>query len=477
MPCLSENTVQRFVEGQLADEAAAAVEQHVDECPECRGVLADLGRALGADAVAAQDPGPAAGAPGVADEPAPRLARGASVGRYIVIDPIGAGGMSVVYAAYDAELDRKVALKLVHPGAAPAAGLPEVQARLAREAQALARLSHPNVITVYEVGTRGDEIFLAMELVEGPTLAGWLAERLRTWRATVRMFLQAGAGLAAAHAAGLVHRDFKPHNVLVGPDGRARILDFGLAQPAAAPRDRPERRAAPADGAEDYRAGAGAAALTRTGARLGTPAYMAPEQHRGEAVDARTDQFSFCVALFEALHGVRPFDAGDAGDLRRAVTEGQLRAPPRDRRVPARLRRIVRRGLNVRPEDRYPTMDALLADLTRATRARWWKAAAAVAAAALVAGTALAGRAHWQRQESACLRAETRLVGVWDPERQRRGRAAFVATGLDGAAAAWAQSAARLDAYTRAWAAARDEACAATRRGTQSEEVRDLRLE
>ncbi len=214
------------------------------------------------------------------------------IGRFTVLRRLGAGGMGVVYAAYDEMVDRKVAIKLLQRMRVGE----EAGDRLLREAQALGRLSHPNVIQVYEVGVHEERVFVAMEFVEGCTLEAWEPEA--SLAAVLDVYVQAGRGLAAAHEAGLVHRDFKPDNVLVGNDGRARVLDFGLARSAGeAPPD-------PASSAELERMGVDTTGdrlvtpLTRTGAVMGTPAYMSPEQHLGQPTDPRTDQFSFCVALW-----------------------------------------------------------------------------------------------------------------------------------------------------------------------------------
>ncbi|HEY3353551.1 MAG TPA: serine/threonine-protein kinase, partial [Polyangia bacterium] len=456
-------TVLLYLQGQLAAAPAADVERHLDECAECSAFLAEVGRTISAGDLPAAAPSTGGGAAASAGEAAP-LARSTTVGRYIILNPIGAGGMGVVYAAYDAELDRTIALKLLRPAPAATARADEIRARLLREAQALARLQHPNVVAVHDAGTFHDEVFVAMELVDGETLTRWLRARRRTWREVIAVFVQAGTGLAAAHSAGLVHRDFKPDNVLVGKDGRARVADFGLARPASAAPEATLTAPAPPD--ERPRA------LTRTGARLGTPAYMAPEQHRGEAADARSDQFSFCVALYEALYGERP--CGDDGGVRR---RGEPRDSPRDRRVPARLRRVVRRGLSGAPAARYPSMEALLAALGRNPRARRLQQAAALTLAALLAAGALGYRTHAERTRRQCQDAVARLRGVWDEPRRAAGQAAFRATGAPGAEDAWARVRDELDRYTAAWVADRTGTCEATRRGPQAAEAAALRLE
>lgn len=276
--------------------------------------------------------------------PSPRDA-GTVVGRYVIRASIGTGGMGAVYAAYDPELDRPVAVKLLH------AGVDEV--RLVREAKAMARLAHPNVITVHDVGTYSGGVFLAMELVEGSTLKAWLKHAPRSWRDVVRIFVDAGRGLAAAHAQGIVHRDFKPENVLIGDDGRVRVLDFGIAGQAS------ERGRGVPDLA---RADALDARLTASGTLMGTPAYMAPEQFLGTELDERTDQYSYSVALWEALFGERPYQAESVQALAFAVMCGNL-PDVRKRDVPGWLKRIVTRGLSVFAGQRYRSMNALLADL------------------------------------------------------------------------------------------------------------------
>ncbi|WP_434387001.1 serine/threonine-protein kinase [Melittangium boletus] len=228
------------------------------------------------------------------------------VGRFIPLKVLGQGGMGVVYAAYDPDLDRKVALKLL----LVKDGDTDVQlgrARLLREAQAMARVSHPHVIPVFEVGTWAGQVFVAMELVEGGTLREWLNARPRSWREVLEKYLAAGRGLAAAHAAGLVHRDFKPANVLVGRTGRVHVTDFGLARPVAQP-ELEDPAASEDTPRSPHPLLAPGASLTLSGMVMGTPRYMSPEQFRGDVLDARSDQFSFCAALYMGLYGTRPFE-------------------------------------------------------------------------------------------------------------------------------------------------------------------------
>jgi serine/threonine protein kinase/Tfp pilus assembly protein PilF len=271
-----------------------------------------------------------------------------------------------------------------------------------REAQAMAQLSHPNVIAVYDVGTFGDQVFVAMEYAEGRTLTHWLAEQKRPWREIVNIFVQTGRGLAAAHAAGILHRDFKPDNVLVGKDGRPRVLDFGLARALFG---EPKKHAPDDEPAEAYANGPSnlaplGEALTQPGRLMGTPAYMAPEQLMGQSADHRTDQYSFCVALYQALYGELPFKGQSVETLLREMSQGTAPEAASSVQVPSRLRRAVLRGLSPEPADRYPSMDALLDDLvlqSTRTRRRLW----ALAVLAIVTAIAIVGGIAWKKRNAA----------------------------------------------------------------------------
>jgi serine/threonine protein kinase len=341
------------------------------------------------------------------------LERGATLGRYIVLGTLGAGGMGVVYSAYDPELDRKVAVKLLHASAHDSIG----RARLLREAQALARLSHPNIVSVYDVGTHGDRVWVAMELVAGTTLGRWLRGRPREWPAVLETMIAAGRGLAAAHATGLVHRDFKPDNVMVGDDGRVRVMDFGLARAAAS--DAAHELAGDDDLAP--RLPALRDAITRAGSIAGTPAYMAPEQFAAASVDARTDQFSFCVAAWEALFGRRPFRGESALELGAAVMRGAIEPAPAGRRVPSWLRKLLIRGLAPAPEERWPTMDALLHALARGrARARSRRLVVSLAFAGVLGMGAFAvHRVDLRTRTAACEREGFSISGCGTTERAR----------------------------------------------------------
>jgi predicted Ser/Thr protein kinase len=298
---------------------------------------------------------------------------GRGLGRYQLIERIGAGAMGVVWRAEDRELGRKVALKLLKR---PDQSLTE---RLIREAQAMAQVSHPNVVTVFEVSVADGDTYIAMELVDGKSLRSWQANKGHTVPEIVEAYIAAGRGLAAAHAAGIIHRDFKPDNVLVGNDERVRVTDFGLA--ASKPT------------ASGIAPQIGDVNLTTSGSVLGTPAYMAPEQFTGGNVDPRTDQFNFCVALYEALYGERPFEGKTFPELADNVCDGKVKPPPAGSHVSGALRAIVLKGLAVRPGDRFPTMDHLLTELGR-DRARPWRRTA-IAAAAVAAALALGLVADW----------------------------------------------------------------------------------
>ena len=378
---------------------------------------------------------------------APGIAPGDCLGRYTVRARIGAGGMGDVFSAVDPELDRLVALKVLRAGLASDV---DRQVRLQREAQAMARLNHPNVVSIFDVGTIGDRVFVAMELVDGPTLEHWLAAEQRSWREIVDVFVQAGRGLEAAHAAGIVHRDFKPSNVILGD--RVRVADFGLARMLSGHKEPDDAQASTLLGL----------AVTQTGQLMGTPGYMSPEQRAGAPVTAATDQYSFCVALHEALYGARP--------KKEKLRQG----------VPRWLGAVVARGLQARPEARYPSMAALLADLTRGLhRARRRRLAAGFVAASSLLGVAAwaLGKTGAARPAELCPPGRDKLSKVWDSERRSATEDAFRRSGLPYADDSLRAVLAGMDAWADAWAEMRTSACQATRvRGEQSDELLDLRM-
>ncbi|MCP3138639.1 serine/threonine-protein kinase [Pyxidicoccus xibeiensis] len=382
----------------------------------------------------------------------PAFPRGTALGRYVLLERLGAGGMGVVYAAFDPELERKVAVKLLRSRPEDARAAAEGQARLLREAQAMARLSHPHVLPVFDVGVVGDRVFVAMELVEGRDARQWREQAPRTWAQVLAVYLQAARGLSAAHAAGLVHRDFKPENVLVGTDGRARVMDFGLA-----------RAAAGAPGA------AGAAPhwrVTLEGQVQGTPAYMAPEQWRGEPADARSDQFAFCVALWEALAGQRPFASGGPADSRPTW-------PAPERRVPAAVRRALLLGLSASPDGRFASMKDLVAALERASRRRGLGLGVTLGLGALTAVLLVVA----PRTAPPCSGAPARVESVWGPRSAARLERTFHSTGLPFAGDVLTTVRTELDAYAQGWSRLYTEACLATHeRQAQPEAVLSLRM-
>ncbi|MEM9452760.1 MAG: serine/threonine-protein kinase [Myxococcota bacterium] len=286
-----------------------------------------------------------------ADEP-----EATRIGRYEFIRRLGAGGMGVVYLVRDPDLDRKIALKMLHPRLRHADDADE--RRMRREARAMARLDHDNVVRVHELGTHEGRLYLAMEYVEGTTLSGWLTGPQRHWSEIVRVFCRAGAGLVAAHEAGLAHCDFKPDNVLLSDEGAVKVSDFGLVRVLG---DTDEFQAA--RGMESTDALPSITQSTTQSTIAGTPAYMAPEQLAGSRGDTRSDQFGFCVALYTALLGQPPFEGSTVAELTRSMAAG-LRAPQARRaEVPAEVLAALERGLEQRADDRWPSMSALIAQL------------------------------------------------------------------------------------------------------------------
>jgi serine/threonine protein kinase len=367
--------------------------------------------------------------------PASDLAAGAQLGKYKLERVLGSGGMGVVWHAHDPDLDRAVAIKVLRGVEAG----PTMRARLLREARAMARLKHPNVLTVYEVGTDGDRDYIVMELVEGTNLETWLRARPSREDA-VAAILAAGRGLAAAHSAGLIHRDFKPHNVLRSHDGRVLVTDFGLARGTAGGEAAPEAPAvtvagtvaladtvdiSPTAGASTRSTGLLESTLTQTGALIGTPAYMAPEQFTGAASDPRTDQFAFCVTAWQALAGERPFRGQTFEELRAAVSGGVFSDSAK---LPRGIRTVLARGLAPEPGARWSGLDALLDALARATRPRWRRrfalglAVLGMIGAVALGVTLLRDRDHAPPPPAPaalpCTSADVAFDEVWSPKRQ-----------------------------------------------------------
>jgi len=511
--CVDETTGARMIAGELSAAEADLAHRHIVTCRDCEQFVVALVRASDGfkRSTEPQEPGSNSElAPESGEEdraiaslptailgPRPRrvpagertLSKGTLVGRYVVLDRIGAGGMGVVYSAYDPDLNRKVALKLVRPRLGP-----DDQVRVLREAQALARLQHPNVVTLHDVGSFEERVFLAMELVDGTSLRGWWETGERSWREVVAVFIAAGEGLVAAHDKQLVHRDFKPANVLVGNDGRVRVTDFGLARgshgedidvewdederQAATPRTRSgpsARTAAPATRTPAMRASSRdllGHELTQAGAVIGTPPYMAPETYRSEGGEA-ADQFAFAVSLYEALYRQLPFEVGATGDARWIIKK-----PPAARAVPAWLYKLVVRGLAEDSSQRFASMHELVAALKNDPRIVRRRIAIGIGAVAFLgAGVTFAITRPDSQESLVCQGAEQKLVGVWDAQKNVALRAGLVASGFPSAADAADRTSAVLDRYAAGWVRMHTETCQATRaRGEQSEEILTLRM-
>ncbi|HEU0032602.1 MAG TPA: protein kinase [Kofleriaceae bacterium] len=433
--CPPEHRLDAFLARTLAADERVELEAHFDHCDECRRLVF---------ALASPD-----------DERAPESRE---IGRYVITRPLGEGAMGVVFAARDPALQRDVAIKLLRGSLADHA---EAALRLRREAQGLARLDHANVVAIYDVGTHRGEVYLAMELIRGTSLDRWLAARPRPWPVIVRVLLDAARGLAAAHDVGLVHRDIKPHNVMVMPDDRVKVVDFGLAHAFGA-----------SDGgaalADDL-----AVRVTRSGAFVGTPAYSAPEVLGGAPADRRSDVYSFCVMAFEALYGRPPFPGATVEQLR-AAQAGALVLPAQPR-LPLALRRMLERGLACDPDARPPTIRALLPALRRALWPRRRIAGAVLAAMTLViGGSAVAAELAGAQPVAICDAAAVPPALAYDPAAIR---ASFARTTPDGAATA-DRVIARLERWRAEAGALAGTACRASRiEGTESAELFDLRMD
>ncbi|MBX7078135.1 MAG: tetratricopeptide repeat protein [Nannocystaceae bacterium] len=408
---------------------------------------------------------------------------GSKLGRYVILERVGQGGMGVVYAAFDPELNRRVALKILHATRSSGTGHQgPPRLRLLREAQAIAQVSHPNVIHVYDAGTVEGAVFVAMEFVEGPTLTAWQGQK-RPLRELLTMYARAGRGLAAAHDAGIVHRDFKPDNVLIGPDGHPRVLDFGLARAESS--SSAVGRSAHAQPRGLERAGADESGpgtdvltspLTQDGAVVGTPRFMAPEQHAGVAADARSDQFSFCVALYQALFRQDPFAAPTLERLALAKQAGQLQRIP-DVGVPTRVCDAIVRGLAADPAARWPDMHRLVAvleyDHVAARRRRVFGGVLAVAVAGAVVSAVQLARAPGHACDD-----DPALDAMLSPARIDAIAARFGALGVPWAEREWDATARTLQAYAASYQASFRGACEATvEQGTQSHAVLDRRMQ
>ena len=379
---------------------------------------------------------------------------GRVIGHYAIISRLGAGGMGVVYKGYDPRLDRRVALKLLHDSERAHPGS-EGHARLLREAQALAQLQHPNVVAIHDVGEHEGRVFLAMEYVDGVSLGAWQEAETRSWSEVLGVYLRAGEGIAAAHDQGLVHRDFKPDNVMLTVEGgrvvRVQVLDFGLARATE------DRESSGDKGAPDF--DQLSSNITRAGHVMGTPAYMAPEQHLGRDIGPEVDQFSLCVALYEGLYGQRPFAWTSPIELASAVLEGAVREPPRGHPAPRHLWPVLRRGLAANPRDRWPSIRALLQALRRdpsRARGKWLTALGLVGVTGGVFGMVALLDAH---RLAGCREEAAVIEEVWNDTRRDRVRDAMLSSDRPFAEQAAASALPKLDRYAEDWRGARTAVC------------------
>ena len=431
-----------LVAGTLSAAERVAVSAHLDTCEACRALAGEVLRLE-------------------ANTEASLVEPGSRLGRYLVLETIGAGAMGVVYAAYDPDLSRKVALKVLRrtqesSGSMNAAQESSLRARLVHEAQSLARLAHPNVVAIHDVGTLGDRVFLTMEFSEGGTLRDWLRAAPREWRVVVRVLRQAGEGLMAAHDAGLVHRDLKPENILIDGKERVRITDFGLA-----------RGAGEGELGQVFSGPSPASALTAEGVLVGTPAYMAPEQLTGHAADALSDQFAFCVTLFESLFGERPRSQGLAQQIAALRTR---------RTVPTWLVRTVTHGLSSNPSQRFASMREVLAALDKGANSGPRRAVIAAAVAVAIAAVVVVAL-EWRAVNARCSGAEAAWNDAWGEPLSERVLQSFLATGRADAQSTWASVDRGLSAAHQEWSATHKNVCEATRvRGEQSEALLDVRM-
>jgi tetratricopeptide (TPR) repeat protein len=430
LACEDETTLLKFVSGGLSRADAERVERHLDTCANCRQLVAIAASAEDEANVTTQPEG----TPGV-------KARGSEsvdkFGRYELQGVIARGGMGTVYAAYDPQLHRRVALKVIAQRLGD-----EGDARLLREAQAMGQLAHPNVVGVYDAGRVSNGFFIAMELVEGVTLRTWLAEP-RSWREVLSVMREAGKGLAAAHAVGLVHRDFKPDNVLIANDGKVRVTDFGLVRSTAVK---------PGEATPLH------AALTQNGVLMGSAGYLAPELLGFTPATAASDQFSFCVSLYEALYRQPPFPGESLVGIAVAAKDGLLSQPPAQSEVPRWLfDEVLRKGLASEPADRFESLDALLARLAKVPgpSRRVWLGAAAAAMVAIAGAIAASAIVH----PPSCSGFEQELAGTWDETLAKKAADAFSAAGQP--PETWPKVKARLQRYADGWLAARTQACVA----------------
>ena len=361
------------------------------------------------------------------------LKEGTRIHRYQILELIGKGGMGAVYKAYDPELDRSIAIKIltVRPHEGETASRPH--ARLMREAQALAKLSHPNVVAVHDVGTYEKGVYIAMEYVKGKTLREWLKEEKPHQKDIIQVLSKAGKGLQAAHSEGIVHRDFKPDNVLIGDKGQVKVLDFGLARAAGADDTAVSHEKPKSLRESSFSEKLLSTPLTRVDALVGTTVYMGPEHFRFQALDEKTDQFSFCVTLFEALYGKRPFSGNTLEELEKNVTSGSIELPKKVD-VPKWIEEIILKGLSVKKEDRFQSMMELLEALENDPEiAKTLRRRKQLLVLAFVLGAALfmgIGYVFFSRSGELCTGADKKISSIWNEEQKAMIGQAFAKTGL-----------------------------------------------
>ena len=432
-PCLDPELALAYAVDQLGGVDRDEVERRIDHCPRCRSILAEAARELSpprdattTSSVATIDERPhylRSTAPDDSLDATDPVAPGDRVGRYLVQRTIGRGGMGVVSLARDPDLDRLVVIKLVRPDLASGERDDHLEARLRREAQAMAKLSHPNVVRIFDIGRHGDRVFLALEYIAAPTLDVWLGNQPRTTSEILALAVQAGNGLAAAHRAGLIHRDFKPSNVMIDPEGVAKVTDFGLAR---------RTRAAPETALVPVISSTTEALLTDVATVIGTPAYMAPEQLAGAALDARADQYAFAVTLLDALVGQSPTARRIEATAPRETLEQALTA----RAVAPEISAALARALAPVPMDRFATLGELVAIFAPRAKVRsrmWWFAVPVFACAAVLAATLglqsddrciVEAPGHWgvatRAHVVAALSARDTLFAAWTADRVAR---------------------------------------------------------
>jgi len=386
------------------------------------------------------------------------LAEGSHLGRFRIVRHLGRGGMGAVYEAEDIVQERRVAMKVV------ALLGSRGRERMLAEARALERIKHPNVVQLYDVGVDQDQVYLALELVRGCTLSQWLKKEPRGWSEIIVHFVASGRGLAEAHKAGLAHGDFKPSNVLVASDGRVLVSDFGLAQSMEMVTGEHSMTTGRITASQNASTHGGSDQSTLPGQRIvGTPAYMAPELFRGAQKVSATDQFAFCVALYEALYDAHPFGGGSWHEVARGIGAGELKVPRRRTEIPRHIRQAVLRGLAHVPSERWPSMQALLRQLTRPPEHRISRNAVLASGAGLGL-VVLAGLATTlgHDEPDRCEAAAHGLSAAWDDAEHVRVAGAF--NGAEGRLVTRA-----LDLWSEDWTQAHGEVCDAKKAPAQSQ--------